>query len=768
MNLFFGFSEKNPYKILVIAVVVTVVMGFGLTRISMTEDREEFLPEDYTSYKVSKMYENTAGELITETILVEGNNLDSAESFEQIVELTRELSNDERTENYITGVRSYPQYLISALEGRFKNWKNLPDGKLEQAIDELLKDPSIQEQVGRYLSEDRKAAVVTLIINNDLSESTLNNKTDILHQITDEQGGKLQNLTLSNTGTLSRDMAVKDAMVQDIQLLVPIAGLFVIIVLYLAFRRFLDTVLPFLVLGVGAFWMIGTMGLLGIPFYSNFTILVPVLLGIGIDYTIHLLNRYYEERKEGKNSEKSAIDSVKTVGVAIFLTALTTIIGFSSFGISDMAPIRSFGFVAGLGVLYVFLLSNTVLPSLLVIRDRGNEIDEGREGSWGEDKIGKALGKMENTVFDHSKAILIGAGVVTVLAVFPIMNLSTTMSSDIMMPEGAEAIEAQNALEDHFGGYGSESKAYVIGEGKAFSPNTLKTIEELQKSIMSDSKNENLIVSTSSIVDLVKEATGGQIPSSEKQISRFLKEMKSQQGAMYERFVLSENKTVIYFTFGADTMSEKRDATEIIRNHVEDISDEKNTEIDFMLEGDPAASGMPVIFSDISEKIKPDLISSILLAIALVVAVLTLVFKSPLLGVTGAIPVSLTLGWELGMLGGLGISLNVMNMLVSAIAIGIGVDFTIHVTHRFKEEWEEKNAAPREAISKTVQSTGRAILSAAATTIGVFVIISFSSTPMLVSFGWLSAVVISFSLVGALIILPLILFQYAKYRDDLE
>ncbi|KXB05426.1 hypothetical protein AKJ49_00810 [candidate division MSBL1 archaeon SCGC-AAA382A03] len=74
--------------------------------------------------------------------------------------------------------------------------------------------------------------------------------------------------------------------------------------------------------------------------------------------------------------------------------------------------------------------------------------------------------------------------------------------------------------------------------------------------------------------------------------------------------------------------------------------------------------------------------------------------------------------------------------------------------------------SPKNAISDTVQSTGRAILSAAATTIGVFVIISFSSTPMLVSFGWLSAVVISFSLVGSLIILPLILFYYAKHEGD--
>jgi len=109
--------------------------------------------------------------------------------------------------------------------------------------------------------------------------------------------------------------------------------------------------------------------------------------------------------------------------------------------------------------------------------------------------------------------------------------------------------------------------------------------------------------------------------------------------------------------------------------------------------------------------------------------------------------------------------LNVMNMLVSSIAIGIGVDFTIHITHRFKEEWKVKGREPREAISKAFQSTGRAILSAAITTIGVFIIIAFSRSPMLVSFGWLSALVIFLSLMGAIIILPIILFYYAKYKN---
>lgn len=762
MNLFFDFSGRNPYKIVVIAVVVTIVMGFGATQISSEEEREEFLPEDYTSYKVSRAYENSAGELITETIVVEGGDLESAESFKRLMELTSELSNHEKLENYVSEARSYPRYLVPIIENQLGNWKDLPEKKLEMSIGELLNRPEIQEQVSRYLSEDRKVTVVTLIINNKLSESTLEDKTDTLQRITDNYDSEYDKLSLSNTGTLSRDGAMKNAMMNDLQILIPLAAAFIIGILYLTFRRIFDTLLPFLVLGLGVVWMIGTMGLAGVPFYSNFTIIVPILLGIGIDYAIHLLNRYYEERSEGSDPETSALLSVKTVGVAILLTAVTTSIGFSSFGISDMAPIKSFGFVAGAGVLYVFILANTVLPSLLTIRDSGKEVEQDREGSWGEDRLGKALGKLEGAIFGRSKALLAGAGLVTVLAMVPIMGLSTTMSSDIMMPDGAEAVEVQNTLEDHFGGYGSGSKAYVIVEGEIFSPEALRGIAELQQSVMSDPKNDNLIVDTSSIANLIKRKSGGKIPTRQ-ELSQVLKGLESKSGGMYNRLVLSKHKTVVYFTFGTDTMEEDRDATKLLRDSVESFGEESDAEIDLMMDGEPAVSGMPVILSDISDNIKPDLVSSILLAIFLVVVVLSIVFKSLSLGLIGSVPVSLTLAWELGLLGALGVPLNVMNMLVSAIAIGIGVDFSIHVIHRFEEEKREKSL--KNAISDTVQSTGRAILSAAATTIGVFVIISFSSTPMLVSFGWLSAVVISFSLVGSLIILPLILFHYAKYKE---
>lgn len=764
MKPLFNFSSNNPRRILIVAIIITIIMGFGILQVSITEKREEFLPKDHTSYRVLDEYKQSAGELITEAIMIEGADLSSAESFRQIEALTLKLRNHEELKDYIDWNRSYTRFLVPVLEEEVENWQSLSDNELKLKIDDLLDRPEIQKKVGIYISEDRTGAVITQIINNQLPESTLEEKTELLHQLSDEYAREYSQLSLSNTGTISTDLAIRKGIVGDIFLLIPIAAVFIIFVLYLTFRRVLDSILPFVVLGLGAIWMVGTMGLLNIPFYANFTIIVPLLLGVGIDYTIHLLARYYQERELGHTSEKAAGRSIRTAGVAIFLTALTTIIGFSSFGISEMPPIKSFGFVAGLGVFYVFLLANTVLPSLLVIRDRKHDYREpvAQQGF----NVNKVLAGLEKFIFINSRWIIAGALLLAIMAVFPITNLSTTMSSDIMMPKGAEPVETQNALEEYFRGYGSDSKAFIIAEGNLSSPETLKALEMLQASIIEHPDNENLIMGTTSLADLVKTECGGEIPQCEEELATILEEFKSHPDPKYGKILFSDTKTAINISYETDTMEEESRATEIIRSETRIMAESNSADLNLLSRGEPAVSGMPVVFSDISSSIKPDLILSIALSVALVILVLSILFKSPLLGIIGAIPVGLTLVWELGFLGSMNISLDIMNMLVSAIAIGIGVDFTIHIVHRFKEEWQGKNQAPRKAMSLTLQNTGKAILSAATTTIGVFLIISLSSSPMLVSFGLLSALVIFLSLVGSLTVLPIILLIYAGHVES--
>lgn len=763
MKRLFEFSARKPKTTIVVAAIITVFMAFSALTVKITEDREEFLPQEHTAYRVLKDYEKMTGKLITEAIMIEADDLTTARAFKDIVQLVEDVWTHPDLEGYSLWIRSYAGYVLPALELEYPDWRNLKDETLEAEIDRLLKRADIKKDTAIYISAGHDGGVLTLIINNQIPKEELESLTVRLHELTRELDDKYESLTLSNTGTVSTDLAIVEGMLQDLSLLIPIAAAFILLILYLTFRKLLDTILPFVVLTVGVIWMIGTMGVLGIPFYSNFTIIIPLLMGVGIDYTIHLLSRYYQENKE-KSAKTAVLHSIKTVGVAIFLTAITTIIGFMSFGISEMPPIKSFGLIAGLGVFYVFALSNTLLPAILMIRD-GKSNSKTPEAKISMNGLHTIIQWLERLVLSRrlSKIVIISTVIITVLAIIPIRDISTTMSSDIMMPQRAESIQTQAALEGYFRGYGSESKAFILMEGDVVTLEALRLTEQFQKLLITSPDNQGLIMGTTSLANMVRTVNGGEFPKSQERLEEIIAHLDADPDPRFDKILLSDNKMVVNVSYETDTMEEQSAATELIRNEIRKFNDEQVT-LQLLVQGEPAVSGMPVVFSDISSSIKPDLVSSILLAVGLVAVTMALVFKSLPLGLIGSIPVVVTLILELAILSIFDIPLNVMNMLVSSIAIGVGVDFTIHIMHRFKEEWLEKGSSPADAISITLNSSGKAMFSAAITTIGAFAIIGFSNSPMLVSFGWLSMLVITLSLITALVLLPIILVHYAAAK----
>lgn len=768
-------SERRPYAAIAVVAIITVGMVYGAAQVSMTTDLEKFLPEDYTSVQVTNMVENQMGGTTREIILVEGDNLSSADSFRSIVELKSSLLSNPDFSDYIKGsqVRSYTDYIVPILDNRVKkiprveNWESLENQKLEMMIDRILAENQLRQQTANFLSENENAALLTILVNMQLSRDELQEQTEDLHNYIQSVDENYPGLEMSVTGSLSMEMDTRSSMNRDNRVLIPVAILVVIVILYLVFRRVSDTVLPFLVLGLGSVWMLGAMGYAGIPFSMVYVALLPIILGVGIDYTIHMLNRYYEERGKGRPVEESTVRSVRTVGVAIALTAITTIIGFGSFGISDIPPVRNFGFLAGAGVFSIFALATTFLPAVVALRDRGGDGSKGKSREErGEDRIGQALSKLGLGTIQHKKPILVGAGVITALCIVSATGLSATMSFDTFLSGSADSVATMEEVEGYFGTQTMQN--FVLVKGDVTSPEGLRTIGDLEEVVMSDPANEGLVSRSSSITDLVKSASGGQIPQTDAQISAILSGIQSESPKRYNLFMAGENETIVYFYVQAETDKEMEDTTDLIRSHVREFAENSGIDLDFTHDGKPAVGGSPAVISDIMSSILPSMRNSIILAIILVGIVLALVFRSAIIGFIGAMPVILALLWQFGAIWALGWSFDVMNMMVSALAIGIGVDFAIHMTHRFQEEWGENGKSPEKSISISIQSVGRAIVAAAATTIGVFVVLSLSRMPPIVRFGQLAALVIFFALLGALIVLPSALLAYAKWEEKRE
>lgn len=758
-------SEEHPYVVLLIVGFITVGMIYGVTQISMSSEMEEYLPEEYASVKISNEIENEVGGTRSETILIEGDNLISASNLKAIIKLKSGLAENKTLENYYSeNIQTFTDYIIPPIENKFGDWRNIPPQVLEKSVRQLLNNnPKIRERTSSFLSENRTAALIMIRVNSELNKERLYDLTEKLDKIVQRFDKEHKNLTAGLTGSISMEMETQNIMNRDNKILIPVVIIVIMVILFLVFRRLSDTALPFLVLGLGATWVIGTMGLLNITFTMVYVALVPVLLGVGIDYTIHMLNRYYEERERGYEVETSSVRSVRTVGVAIALTAITTIIGFFSFGTSSMPPIRNFGLLAGSGVLYIFALTTMMLPSLIVLRDRGGEEEMQEEADEGSsDGLDRILSKLEIGVLRHKKPVLIVVVVVTAICAASTPGLSTSMSFNEFLPGEADSVQTSQKMGKYFGGRGMQN--FVLVRGDFRNPGGLATIQSLQESIENNPESKGLIKDSKSIVYLIQHASGGDIPQTRFQVSQILSILRKQSPDQLGRFLLGDNQGLVYFSLRTTTDKEMERATQIIRDHVRDLPDGKTNGLKFTLDGEPAVGGSAAILSDILNSILPNMRNSIILAIILVIVVLGLVFRSAKLGLIGCLPVVIALLWEFGAIRALGWSLNVMNMMVSALAIGIGVDFTIHVTHRFMEEWNE-GESPEQAMSTTIRSVGRAIIAAASTTIGAFLVLSLSRMPPVTQFGQLAALVILFSLFSALTVLPALLLAYTKVKE---
>ncbi len=761
MNKIARMCERRPRTVILVAVLLSCFMAYGVTKVSMTTDFKKFLPEGYPSVKTTLEFENQFGTTSSEMILLKADDVTKADVIKAMLALENALRSDPRLENYAKMYYSYVDYVIQYIP----NYELLPDNLLEASVEALLENFSSNSQtsgtISRLLTADRKAAVVYIYINTRLARSELIDKTTVLRECVENFEKTHANLTASVGGTYSSYSDIMETMNRDNRVLIPAAMILVVVILFLIFRRFSDILLCFMVIGLGSMWAIGTMGHLGLDFTMVHVALIPLLLGMGVDYFIYILNCYYEGRGKGLRTEKAIRVSVSTIGVAILMCMVTTVIGFASFSISDLPPIQTLGILAGLGILFNFILATTLLPSIIFLRDR-RKIGEvkaivAKRGK----RVDRALSSAATGAERHRKLVVLVVVGVVALCSIAALGVSTTMSFETFLPSDVESIVTQNEVEKLFGG---QSQLFVLAKGNLLTPGALRSMYQFENSVLSDPRNpQQLITGSLSLAKMVYSqalAIGENLPSlTESKIAAIVDNLRATSSTQMNMFLTEDNSTsAILFYVNATTDKEMGQATEIVRAHVPEFTGDF---IDLTTNGDPAVGGEPAIIADILGGITSGMIKTTLVALVLCLIVLAIIFKSLWMGAMCILPVALVLTFEFGTLRLLGWSLDVLTLGISALIIGSGIDYSIQMVYRFREEWKTRGRPPQEAIRTTVMNTGTSILAAMATTVGVFGVLALSRMPALGRFGGLTAIVITYALLAALFILPCIIMFYA-------
>ncbi len=750
--------EKRPFVVIGVIALITVLMLTGIPKITTETEIRTFLPEGYPSIKATLEMENKFGGMQYEFILIKSQNVTNANVVKSLLDLQQRLVTEPTLGNYVMGVEGYLSLLLPYI---IVDDQLLPDDQLEPAIQSLLAQPQIRTMVeNKSITPDQKICLLSVRVNSNLKQSEAGEKTGYFEDFVKSYASESGAFDASITGQYSTSRDMQSTVGGESYILLLAAVIFIIVVLALAFRHASDVVLPFVVIGLAMVWVMGIMGHFGISFSMVAVAILPLLLGITIDYAIHMIYRYKEERSKGYDAGKSAVSSIKTTGTAVFLTAATTMIGFGSWLTSDLPPLRDFGFLSMLGILLSFIFVVTLLPAFWVIRDRrkgterATKVPKHGTSKKAKSAIDRGLIKIASGAVHHSGKVAIAAGIITVIAVLLATQTTTAISFEEFMPADVESVKISNEIEEYFGGQDPSSAVMVLVEGDITDSATLGAMIQLEQQTLSDARNTN-ITSSYSIADLILATNNGALPENSENAKAILGILRQQMPERTDVLITSDNgAATIMFIGTAETDADMKLMADIVRTNVDQVA--PNIQAEF------AVGGMPAIVADLLGKISESAITTTIIAFVLCALVLCFIFRSPVLGLITMIPVTLALIWEFGALYVFGIPLNIMTVLISALLIGIGIDFSIHITHRYREEWKDRLRKPEESVGTSVFHVGRAILVAAASTCGAFGIIMLSGMPMLGMFGGVMALVIIFCMLAALFVLPSILVAYAR------
>lgn len=773
MNKIFAFlavsSEKRPWLVVACVALLTVFLVSGIGMLKTEFSQEGMMPEHYESVKALKTVQDEFGGLSYENILVVADDVTSSSVAEALIGLSPEsLEAGGIKKGQVRKVETYLDGLKKMAEAQ---GMTLPEGfMLGAAVQQYLATPYAQAQiVGKTVSKDNEATLVNLQVDSEMGEKEQIRLAENLEKyFTTEFKAKGAKVYLSGMASMQKD--AQELMARQTGTLFLIAILFIMLILYVTFRRVSDVFLLMFVIVVGILWVIGLMGWVGITYTTMSVAIMPLMLGINIAYVIHILSRYYEEREAGGDIFYSSTTSVKTVGVAVFLTAITTVFGFMSFTITDMRPLKDFGIVCMIGIAFSFLLALTLLPAVVVIRDRRKKVEKleshlekmrkrRRESRYGA-VMDRGLVAASMTAYHHHWIVTGCVMVLIGFGVFSIFNLQTGADMRSMMGGDSPSVKAGERLADYFG---AQDADVILVKGDVLKPDSLKAFLKLEDEVAADSRNKPdrkgyfTREGNISIADIVANANGGSIPDSVDAVKSTVAEVAKQ---MEVGSLVSEDGdyAIIMIRSGTPgTQVETETKVKILRDAASKM--ESQTELD------AKATGLSVLIADLMGNIVPTQLETSGLALVLCLLILIIVFRSFFYGLITLVVVVCGMSAEMVFLYVMRWPLDIMTVLVASLVIGAGIDFGIHVTHRFREQHHDRGMSLEESVRMTVLHVGRALVAGGLTTAGVFGILGLSSMEPLRHFGWTTAVGLLAALVGALFVLPSMLVIVSKRLD---
>ncbi len=643
-------------------------------------------------------------------------------------------------------------------------------------------------------------------ISGDISDDERREKTSVIRTMLTVKHPLGESSSLSY-GVISDDLISHDinqSTMDNLVWLLLIAVMVVVALLAIAFRSVMMVAAPLLGLSAALVWTYGIVTLLGMRMSVLEVAVAPVVLGLGIDYSIHLQRGYEFAKKRPISAARAWVESFSVLRLALSLAVVTTVFAFLANLSSELPPLRTFGFTLALGVVSAFVASTITVGAVHVVVE--NSAGEMHHRGLRMDRTADLATRFQRR--NTARVLLIVAMITMGSVIVAIRELDTSFElTDFLSEEGMEVMEVRNDIYDSYDA--AAWKSVIVLVEPAFEEGALTGERDLMKGLgIFDGRISGLpeVVnpintgtqrpSYDGLYPLLRDAVENDPNFGESFHIGIFDGQLGVAGTEFEEGDLTAavtsllnndsvgdvlrghtwaERTAMHVALTEDgesirflkmrvdvlarTSEEAHEVAEVFSKQAQLLED------DGLVGGEVYITGDVVVLNNVLSGLVLSQVEST--AISLFVSMLVLVLLTRRLGqsLVVILPVGLAGAWVVGAMAMIGMNWNVLTIMITALTIGLGIDYSIHVWRRIEAN-RNSGMGTWEAMRDMYSTTGTALLLSAGTTICGFMVLLLSPIPVIQDFGVVSSISVLFSLVMALLVLPGLLAAEFRTSND--
>jgi len=568
------------------------------------------------------------------------------------------------------------------------------------------------------------------------------------------EGHKITDTQIYVSGIPAVVHYIKKMMLKDMGTFMAIAVLTIVLFLLIIFRRISGVLLPLLIVLLSLVSTIGLMAATGTALKQQTQILPSFLLATGVGASVHILTIFFRHFSTYHNKKNAIAFAMGHSGFAVLMTSVTTAAGLLSFSTAEVAPIGDLGKFAAAGVMTALVFTLILLPALLVVLPIKPFGDKKGENSPVLSKTDALLASMANISIRHPYLILMVSVVALVFAIIGATKVRFYHKPLIWFPEKSEIRMATEKIDEEM--KGSVSLEVLVDTGKEnglYDPDILNRLDETAEYMEGIQSGEVFIGKAWSLTAILKE------------INRALHNNDDEFYAIPQDRQLIAQEFLLFENSGSDDLEDVTDSQfskarfsmkvpfvdfVVFSGYLDFIND-------YFKEKFPEATvkvtGMAAIFVRVEYNAILSLARSYVYAMITITLLMIILIGRVRIGLLSMVPNIIPILITIGGMGWFDVPMDLFNMLVGSIAIGLAVDDTIHFMHNFRRYFEESGDA-EEAVKQTFLTTGRAMfVTTCVLSLGFFTFM-LANMNNLICFGKLTGITIVLALLADFFLAP--------------